>query len=406
MAQQLNVSYHSSAENYFAHAERSLNRAIQEHRITLSDRKLIEKFSLRLKSAISPCRYMKIVSMLVNVRRYFRVEFSEVDEDDYLDALSNIKYAKRQDGKEKGEPYSQNMIADWMKIVKRFFQFLQKHGLTSVPADVIDQTKPERYDRHTKSDEDVLSIEEINKLIAATNSIMYKAYISLLYELGARSIEIANLKWKDIEVKDKFVSCTIHDTKTNKIRVVPSVAYSLYLLEWRNQYPRDAFGENFVFINSKFQPLKYAAVLTKIKKLAKTAGINKKVTLHIFRHSRITHVLRDGMSETLVKKAFWGNELTNMIDVYGHLTNKDVENEYLRISGVEVPAESKAAVELKTITCPKCLRVNPPGTKFCVCGNCLDSSVMEDVKSNIEKIEDWFDKKSDIEKLEIIKKYL
>lgn len=151
----LNTNYHCSDETYFRRAESSLSKAIQEKRITKTDKQLIEKYTLRLKSSISPGRYMKIVSMLVNVRRYFPTEYSKTTEDDYLTALSNIKYAKYQDGKNKGEPYSQNSITDWMKIVKRFFQFLHEQKLTSVPISIIDETKTGVYDLHTKSDDDV-----------------------------------------------------------------------------------------------------------------------------------------------------------------------------------------------------------------------------------------------------------
>ena len=372
-----NITYHNTAETYFRLAENSLAHAVEESRITDSDRNLIQKFVLRLKPKISPGRYCKIVSMLVNVRRYFNVEFTQVDEDEYLAALSNIKYAKHINGPKKGEPYSRNTIVDWMKIVKRFFLFLEDQGLTPVPKKIINETETGVYDINTKSEEDVLTPDEIKALIAAARTPKYKAYIGLLYETGARSIEIANLRWKDLAVNPWGIQCTLHDTKTDKIRNIPCVMYASYVHEWRNNYPGNPTGENFVFVTPSGGPLHYPGVLKAMNLFAEKAGIRKKITLHIFRHSRITHVLREGMSETLVKKAYWGNAKTSMIETYGHLTSDDIRNEYLKMAGMEdvVP---KADVSPKPVTCPGCHTMSPPGTDYCPkCGKELSAEAEE-----------------------------
>jgi len=50
-----------------------------------------------------------------------------------------------------------------------------------------------------------------------------------------------------------------------------------------------------------------------IKAAAKEAGITKNVTPHLFRHSRISHLLSEGMGETITKQICWGNQSTNML---------------------------------------------------------------------------------------------
>ncbi|HJJ32470.1 MAG TPA: tyrosine-type recombinase/integrase [Methanocorpusculum sp.] len=383
-----NNTYHCSEETYFRLANHSLEHALEQNRITTTDRKLIEKYALRLKSKISPGRYNKIVSMLVNVRRYFDVEFSQVDEDAYLIALSNIKYAKHTCGKHKGEPYSKNTIVDWMKITKRFFLFLVEQNLTTVPKKTIQETEVGVYDIHTKTDADVLTAEEIDQLISAAKSLKFKAYIGLLYETGARSIEMANLRWKDITVQTWGIQCTLHDTKTDKIRTVPCVMYAQYVHLWRNQYPGDASGDNFVFVTRYNKPIQYRGVLKEIDRCREAAGITKRITLHIFRHSRITHVLREGMSETLVKKAFWGNAKTNMIETYGHLTSDDIRIQYMKMAGVTVD-EEKPDISPKPITCSRCHKILPPGTSYCPdCGMALTEAAAEKVNDAVKIVDD------------------
>ena len=398
-----NSNYHQSDETYFKLAEKSLSNAIAESRITVTDSKLIKKYALRLKSKISPGRYCKVISLLVNARRYFDVEYAQVDEDEYLNALSNMKYAKHQSGPKEGKPYSKNSIVDWMKITKRFFLFLDEQGLTTVPRKTIRETQTGVYDMNTKSEDDVLTPEEINALIAAARTPKYKAYIGLLYETGARSIEIANLRWKDIVVFPWGIQCILHDTKTDKIRVVPCVMYANHVHAWRNFYPGDPTGENFVFINPSGKPLHYPGVRKAISILAERAGIEKKITLHQFRHSRITHVLRDGMSETLVKKAFWGNTKTVMIETYGHLTSEDIRIEFMKMAGLEssIPKVDNAP---KPITCPQCHMVSPPGTEYCPnCGEELSAKAESDNSDAVTLLRNLLNQMSSEERLAVAK---
>lgn len=398
-----NPRYHADEASFFRQAEHSLQRALDEGRITENDSKLIQKYTRRLKANISPGRYFKITSMLVNVRRYFNTEFSAVDEDVYLDALSAIKYATYPGGKS----YSDNTKADWLKITKRLFVYLHKEGLTQVPLDIINETKTGGYDRHTKTEEDVLTADEINRIIEAAHSPKYKAYFGLLYETGARSIELANLRWQDLTFNKWGVSCNLRDAKagvTPKIRTIPCVIYAKFLSDWRSQYPGEATGERFVFVTPSGNPIQYKSVDKALKIFAKEAGVTRHVSLHRFRHSRITHCLRQGMSETLVKKAFWGNQSTSMIATYGHLTAGDIEDEYLRMAGVEV--ERKEINESpKPVQCVRCFTVSPPGTRFCpVCGNPLSGQAIAKKDDAMQLLERLTQNMTDAEKLTLFSK--
>lgn len=404
-----NTRYHGDEESNFRRAEASLSAGLEAGRLTQSDADVIRKFTRRMKANISPGRYAKIISMLASVRRYFPCQYVDVDEDAYLDGLVAMKYAKHLEGKNKGQPYTQNTVADWMKITKRFFRYLSQQGLTSVPLDAIEGTKTGGYDRHTKTEEDVLTADEIGRIIECCKTPKYKAFFGMLYETGGRSIELSNLRWKDLTFYQWGVEVKLTDYKagTNPIiRTIPVITYARYLSSWKSVYSAgDPSGDAFVFVTPSGLPMEYKAISKTLSKFVKQAGIvDKTVTLHRFRHSRITHALREGMSETLVKMAFWGSVNTEMIGTYSHLTQNDITDEFMRIAGVEV--EHKEVNESpKPVQCVRCFTVSPPGTRFCpVCGNPLSGQAIEKRDDAIQLLERLISDMTDAEKLTLFSK--
>ena len=387
----LNENYHCPPEQYYHKSQQSIDRALRCGIMTADDVQLLDKFLTRFKLRVSPGRYRACTTYLCASRRFIPVEYRQVTDDILLKLFSDLRYAKREDGK----PYTRNTISGMSRINKQLFTFLHEEGLVSIQERTLKQLTVITPDYHTKSDDDVYSAEEIQQMIDAAKSSKYKAYIGMLYETGGRSIELSNLKWKDLTFCDWGVSVNLTDTKTDKMRTVPIVTYAKYLYDWMNQYhPGEPEGENFVFVTPRGTPFRYASVSARLKIIAQEVGIEKPMTLHRFRHSRITHSLRAGMSETICKKAYWGNETTTMIGTYGHLTSQDIRDEVLRISGVEIPKNTTMDGP-KPITCPNCHRVMPPGTKVCECGKILDEQMSKTMEGTIKTLDEWIKRHSD-----------
>ncbi|MDD1704641.1 MAG: integrase, partial [Methanoregula sp.] len=63
------------------------------------------------------------------------------------------------------------------------------------------------------------------------------------------------------------------------------------LAKWKNDYPaKPVTNEMPVFITEHQTTLTHGSVAIQPKRLAKRAGVQKHITPHIFRHSRITHL--------------------------------------------------------------------------------------------------------------------
>lgn len=371
----METAFHSRAEQYRTYEKRSIEKAIQEGRIAPEDVKLIKMFLAEANSTgdLSPQRKFKLACNLMNAVQYLP-PVKDLALPDVYDARDSIKTATRADGK----PYTKNTVADLIRILKRYVVWLAENDHVKIDLQKLKKTvKVPAYISKTKTEDAILTEEEVLTLINAPHSLRYRALLGVLYEGGLRIHEVAAMRWSDVIFSEW--GCRIRTAgKTEKERTIPVIAYRELLAKWRTEHP-DPRPDNLVFLNYHNKPLKYQSIAQTITKFAEDAGIEKHVTPHILRHSRITHVLRRGMQETLAKKCFWGNENSDMLKVYAHLTTGDAEVAFARMAGVEIPDDDEQSAAMDPVQCSQCHTINPPGTRFC--GRCGMPQVVEAAES-------------------------
>ena len=87
------------------------------------------------------------------------------------------------------------------------------------------------------------------------------------------------------------------------------------------------------------------------------------------RQSRITHLVQQGVSESVMKLMMWGNLRTDMLETYLHLRKDDISKAMATLNGVETPDTSDAVSPLEPKQCPGCKRIWPPDAGWCMgCG--------------------------------------
>lgn len=359
------AAFHARTDQYRTYETHSIEKAIQEGRVAPEDVSYVKGFLAEADSAgdLSPQRKFKLACNLMNVIQYLPPVQNLILADVYT-ARAAIKEAKRGDG----ELYSQNTVADLIRILKRYVTWLAENGYVTIDLQKLKKTvKVPAYTSKTKTEDVILTEEEVAKLINTPRSIRYRAFLAVLYEGGFRVHEVARMKWSDVRFSEW--GCRIRtDGKTEKERLVPIIAYRELLAQWQTEHP-DPQPDNYVFLNYHNKPLKYRSLAKTFRKYAEDAGIQKHVTPHILRHSRITHVLRRGMQETLAKECFWGNPNSDMLKVYSHLTADDAEIAFARIAGVEIPEEEEHSTAMDPVQCTQCHAINPPGSQHCCrCG--------------------------------------
>ncbi len=145
----------------------------------------------------------------------------------------------------------------------------------------------------------------------------------------------------------------------------------LSALPWKRVYPGEASGDEYVFVDPEGNPLSHYHMLRQIRNIGRIAGIKRKITLHIFRHTRITHFVKRGVKDDVIKLMMWGNLKTDMFQTYAHLSLKDIDEIVIKMQGVEIKSLPKGR-PLAHKPCNECGEINPPTYKYCgKCGRVL-----------------------------------
>ena len=162
----------------------------------------------------------------------------------------------------------------------------------------------------------VLSKEEVVSIIEHTNNIKHKCIVGLLYSSGLRRGELLNLLVTDIDSKRMMVH--IKNAKGNKDR------YSILspnILKDLKKYYKEYRPSKYLFEGQKGAKYSVTSVLKIIDSAAIKAGISKKVTPHILRHSFATHLLENGTDIRHIQLLL-GHSSTKTTEIYTHVANR------------------------------------------------------------------------------------
>jgi len=241
-----------------------------------------------------------------------------------------------------------------------------------------------------KFPEELLTVEEVNRLVDAAEHIRDKAFIQTLYESGCRIGELLALQIKHVKI-DNFGAVLLVNGKTGqrRVRVIVSAPK---LQQWIENHPlkTDPNAPLWVTVgtNSRNKVWNYGTAKEVLKKLVKKAGIKKRVYPHLFRHSRATH-LANHLTEAQMKQYFGWVQGSKMASIYVHLSGRDVDKALLKLNGIKVEEDEKEP-EFKPKVCPRCKARNSPDAKFCSkCGMCLDESMavqVDELKLKADKL--------------------
>jgi len=373
-------AFHNIKPEY---AENSLRRGVEQGTLTAQDADLIRDFitEIRASKGIGTSRANKITYTLVSLRQFIGpyAENSIYDLYRGIEALRNHRVD--------GHPYRQNTMRDFLNFLKRFYLWLIENDLSRVPRDKVKQIKVPRTDKMTKTAEQLLTEDHVLAMIGVCQSSRDRAIVSLLYEGGFRVKEVGELTWEQVLFDNYGVVVNV-DVKTEKPRYVRLIATASYLATWRNDYPFEPAGEALVFLSQQRRPLRYAGVAAQLRKIAHRAGVPKHVTPHLFRHSRITEMVRSNYNESIIKQVMWGDVNTTMLDTYMHLTNRDIDAEILTRMGIRREEERQTG-SMTAHQCANCMTINAPTHQFCMqCGQPLSDEVrigLEGVRREIEQ---------------------
>jgi site-specific recombinase XerD len=162
----------------------------------------------------------------------------------------------------------------------------------------------------------VLSTEEIQKLLWATQNIKHRCIMFLLYSGGLRISELLNLKWKDVDEYRMIIYIRGGKGRKDRITLLSKLALD-YLKHYMGLYE----PEDWLFEGPDGKQYSSRSVNHFIHKYCQLAGIRRRVSAHTLRHSFATHLLERGTDLRYIQTLL-GHESSRTTERYTHVTKR------------------------------------------------------------------------------------
>jgi len=353
---------------------KQLKDLLERAGIANSDRRLIVDYiaDKRLSHNVSERRSLKITHTLVSFRKYLPVDFIDCTYADYQTGILGLydigSYTTN-------KPFKKNTLSDFVTITKGFFTWMVDNNLGRLTIADLRKVRAPKQKEDCLKPGDILTPEEILAFIDNCQSERDRALFSFLYEGGFRVGEVAQMTWGDLEFDSYGIKTTVI-FKTGKPRTVRLLSCVPYVSSWKALYPFPITNNSPVFLSRYKTPIKYGQVIDQMKTIAIRAGITKRIYPHLFRHSRITHLLADGIHESVIKLMMWGDIQTDQLRTYAHLSSTNIDTALFTAYNIPMQTPDKNR-SISPVICPHCSKINPPGASYCcVCGQGLNDDAM------------------------------
>ncbi len=318
--------------------------------------------------------YMRCLYEIAGMRKKPFREYTQKDVMNVLFRYENARYSRNGTSR----PYSYNTILGVKISLKKLFKWLNGDGTypDCVKHMVCSSNRAPKI-----RPEDVLTPVDIKRMADACDQLRDKALIQVFYESGCRSIEIWNLRRKNIDF-DKFGAIiTVKSAKTrDEYRRVRVVFSAPDLANWLRVLPQKS-PEAHVWVGigtrNRGRLITQGEISHVLKVAARKAGVQKRVWPHLMRHSRAT-AMASRTTETMMRKYFGWSRTSDMPSHYSHLSGKQVDDAILEMYGIRKPENE--GDNLVAVVCPRCSVQNSPANFCARCGFPLN-----------EKAADWAD---------------
>lgn len=187
--------------------------------------------------------------------------------------------------------------------------------------------------KKVKMPEEILTIDEIRKILLSLLSIRYRSMLSLLYDSGCRPSELLNLHPMDIVFDDDGLIVFFNGkTGARRVRIITTLDSDKFLKEYLG----------FNFQDPIFGRMSIERLNQIVKESAQKIGIHKRVYSYIFRHSRATHLAKY-LTEQQLKIYLGWSMSSKMVSVYVHLSGRDMDQRVMELNNnpsIFIPSES------------------------------------------------------------------
>ena len=229
-------------------------------------------------------------------------------------------------------------IGNYFTSMAMFYEFLEYEGY--VDKNPVHSVR-KRYIRSYKDTDEgqmrqLISVDDMTKLINSTLDVRDKAIITLLAKTGIRRKELITLDVDDIDWVDQSIKLKPTPKRTNRT-VFFDDETAIIMHRWiRARETRNEKGSKALFINNLGTRLNRNGVYLAVTKPAEKLGLHNPnsdrmedhFSPHCCRHWFTTHLRRAGMSREFIQE-LRGDVRKEAIDIYDHIDKKELRESYL-----------------------------------------------------------------------------
>ena len=215
---------------------------------------------------------------------------------------------------------SASSSARFLASVRRFYRYLlREKKIEEDPSLLLDSPVLQRQLPSS------LSEKQVDALLAAPNlqtklGLRDRAMLELLYATGLRVSELVEIRLQELSLTQGVIRIT---GKGDKERLVPIGEEAMdwvqrYMQESRPELMKGNAVSDALFVTARGSAMTRQAFWYLIKKHAKRAGIQIKISPHTLRHAFATHLLNHGADLRVVQLLLGHSDLSTT-QIYTHV---------------------------------------------------------------------------------------
>ncbi|KAF6570639.1 tyrosine-type recombinase/integrase [Paenibacillus polymyxa] len=200
---------------------------------------------------------------------------------------------------------------------------------------VLKQPKSAAYVRPKKESKlpDVLSLNEVMRLLKAVKNLKHKAILYLTYTSGLRVSEVVRLRLEDCDRERKVLKVRQGKGRKDRQTLLSEAAFAVV-----EQYIGVGQPADWLFPGQREgRHLTERSAQKVFEKALAEAGIRKQVSIHSLRHSFATHLLENGIDLRYIQELL-GHQSVRTTERYTHVSRRDIgriQSPLDRMSGLE-----------------------------------------------------------------------
>lgn len=208
--------------------------------------------------------------------------------------------------------YSQATIKQTYGAVKYFIVYTLKKDWNLLKIPVVKSAR--------RKLPDILSREEIKRLLDCTTNLKHKAILMLIYSAGLRVSEAANLMIKDIDSCNMTIKVRQGKGKKDRFTILSEKLLATLRRYYKQYKPVKWLFSGMVSSN----PITTRTIQTVFKNKCSEAKILKDVGVHCLRHSFATHLLEQGTDLVRIRNLL-GHKSLKTTSIYLHTAQIDTK---------------------------------------------------------------------------------